>query len=190
MGNVTADDFIGDSLTLSNPTADEVVATLEATTAATNTVATVLQIKRTTSGSMADNFGPALHFLARDDSAVDNVLAEIYASRYGADNTGQLYFRVASAGTLFTRVTVQPALITLQTTTSVYTGSLSLGSAGTYRGAITAQYGSGGNTPGYLVTYSPNGTPWYWFAEDDGTAKIASAVPTQNADGFVIGLQF
>lgn len=64
--------------------------------------------------------------------------------------------------------------------------------AGTYagnRGMLEARYGSGGNAPGCLKLYSPNGTPHYIFAEDDGTLKVHNALPTQNADGTVVGLQ-
>lgn len=65
-------------------------------------------------------------------------------------------------------------------------------SAGTYagnRGVLEARYGSGGNAPGCVKLHSPNGTPYFVFVEDDGTMKVHTALPTQNADGTVVGSQ-
>ena len=49
--------------------------------------------------------------------------------------------------------------------------------------------GAGGNTPGYIVLYSPNGTANYYFAEDDGTLKRHTAAPTANTNGSAVGDQ-
>lgn len=68
-------------------------------------------------------------------------------------------------------------------------GDVVAGSDGGARGIVTAWDGSGGSAPGCLKLASPNGTVWYLFAEDDGTLKIHSALPTQNSDGSEIGPQ-
>ena len=44
-------------------------------------------------------------------------------------------------------------------------------------------------TPGYLHLKSASGTDYYLFVEDDGTVKIHTAIPTQDADGDVVGAQ-
>lgn len=68
-------------------------------------------------------------------------------------------------------------------------GQVVAGSDSVMRGVVTAWDGSGGNAPGCVKLCSPNGTAWYVFAEDDGTLKIHSALPIQNGDGTVVGLQ-
>jgi len=69
-------------------------------------------------------------------------------------------------------------------------GDIDAGAAGGMRGVVAVWNGSGGNAPGCIKLASPNGTVWYLFIEDDGTLKVHSALPTQNADGAVVGLQF
>ena len=68
-------------------------------------------------------------------------------------------------------------------------GEYEFGYPATTCGAIVLNHGAGGNTPGYAKILSPNGTAWYLFCEDDGTVKIHNAIPTQNADGTVVGTQ-
>jgi hypothetical protein len=68
-------------------------------------------------------------------------------------------------------------------------GDVVAGTDGGTRGVVAAWDGSGGNAPGCLKIGSPNGTVWYVFVEDDGTLKIHNALPTQNADGSVVGAQ-
>ena len=63
------------------------------------------------------------------------------------------------------------------------------GADGVARGVFTAWDGAGGNTPGCWKLASPNGTVWYYFAEDDGTLKCHNALPTANADGNAVGDQ-
>lgn len=190
MGDITANDFAGDSLALSNPTADEVVATIAGATAATATAASVLTIQRTTSGNMTSTFGGGIQFNIEDDTSGALMAAQIFAVRDSVDNTGYLRVYLNNTGSATERFRIQNSAITAFTGLNVYYGNFTTGNAAGNRGTVTAFHGSGGNTPGYLLTYSPNGTPWYWFAEDDGTARIASAAPTQNSDGQIIGLQF
>lgn len=70
-----------------------------------------------------------------------------------------------------------------------YLTELVLGKDGDTRGQATFWDGSGGNQPGCYSLCSPNGTRWYFFVEDDGTFKVHNALPTQNADGTVVGTQ-
>jgi hypothetical protein len=56
--------------------------------------------KHKTSTDMADGFGAGYAFAIEDDEGVENVLAALYAVRAGADNTGALAWKVASAGSL------------------------------------------------------------------------------------------
>jgi len=68
-------------------------------------------------------------------------------------------------------------------------GEVSAGKDGVARGTLTVWDGAGGNAPGCVRLASPNGTEWYVFAEDDGTLKVCSALPTQNSDGNAVGGQ-
>ena len=67
--------------------------------------------------------------------------------------------------------------------------ALECGDDGTRQGTLKLWDGAGGNTPGYLVLYSPNGTANYIFCEDDGTLKRHTSIPTANGDGSEIGGQ-
>lgn len=69
-------------------------------------------------------------------------------------------------------------------------GHIDAGVESTTRGLLNVWSGAGGSTPGCVKLASPNGTLWYLFVEDDGTLKIHNALPTQNSNGTVIGLQF
>lgn len=69
------------------------------------------------------------------------------------------------------------------------TGIRSMGADGVQRGALRLFDGAGGNTPAYIELRSPNGTAGWLFIEDDRTVKIHTAIPTQNADGVVVGSQ-
>ena len=68
-------------------------------------------------------------------------------------------------------------------------GHFEVGRDGAVKGSIALWDGSGGNTPGYIVLYSPNGTANYIFCEDDGTLKRHTSAPTANGDGDAIGGQ-
>ena len=190
MGNVLTDILTALQAVIGNDAADAVAAFLTRYDSGTNNAAVVIDVKHETDGNMADGFGPAITFSIRDSAGVDNEIAKITAERDGADNTGKLRFYLSSAGTPTERLRIQHATATVLTALNVYYGNLSVGASGSQRGVLTAFRGSGGNTPGCLLTYSLNGTPWYWYAEDDGTARIAAALPTTNGDGTIIGLQF
>lgn len=68
-------------------------------------------------------------------------------------------------------------------------GFLQCGVSGTDRGTILVYHGAGGNTAGYIRLFSRNGTGYYIWVEDDGTFKISSGAPVNNADGTVVGTQ-
>jgi hypothetical protein len=69
-------------------------------------------------------------------------------------------------------------------------GDLTCGVGSQTRGVLTAHHGASGNTPGVLKLASPNGTVHCFFAEDDGTLKVHSALPGSNSDGIEVGSQF
>jgi hypothetical protein len=75
---------------------------------------------------------------------------------------------------------------------SVYAngGDVAGGAQATNRGILTGWHGAGGNTPGCIKLGSPNGTVWYLFIEDSGRVKVHNALPTSNANGSVVGLQY
>lgn len=68
-------------------------------------------------------------------------------------------------------------------------GDIVAGANSATQGTLSLWDGSGGNTPGYMVLYSPNGTANYIFCEDDGTLKRHTSAPTANGDGSEIGGQ-
>jgi len=68
-------------------------------------------------------------------------------------------------------------------------GDVEFGTDGVQQGSLTVWDGAGGNTPAYILLYSPNGTAHYFFVEDDGTLKQHTAAPTQNSDGNAVGSQ-
>lgn len=70
-----------------------------------------------------------------------------------------------------------------------FKNDLFIGSDSTIQGRITLYDGAGGVLPAYIKIYSPNGTAWYLFVEDDGTLKYHNAAPTVNADGDAVGDQ-
>lgn len=190
MADVTTETINALAAVIGNAAADALAALFSRYTTSLNDAGIALTIKRITTGNMADGFGVAYSFQIRDEAGVDNEIARLTAVRNGADNTGQLNIQITNAGSIGTSITVTPGTTTVYTSLIARGGTLTAGLSGNTRGAITAVHGSGGNTPGYLRTNSPNGTPWYWFTEDDGTCKVSNAPPTQNSDGNIIGLQF
>lgn len=190
MGDVITDEIIAALATLGTDLADQLAADLRRRTAETAAIVPVMTLKAVSSGNMADGFGPSLQFYIRDNAGVDNLLVELSAYRSGADNTGIFQIHTNSAGSLNLVARFLASGAFFYKNLTAYNGVFSAGVSGSTRGAITAFHGSGGNTPGYLLTYSPNGTPWYWFASDSGIARISSTPPAANTDGFIIGLQF
>lgn len=74
-------------------------ALFERTTSATNSVAGVGRILSTSTGDMADGFGPQLAFEIQDTAAVENQVAFITATRANSsDTTANLNFLTSNAG--------------------------------------------------------------------------------------------
>jgi hypothetical protein len=66
---------------------------------------------------------------------------------------------------------------------------VTIGQAAAVRGHILLEDGSGGNTAGFITLTSRNGTVRTLWIEDDGTLKIHTKAPVDNADGDVVGAQ-
>jgi hypothetical protein len=94
---------------------------IEVSDAGTNT-SHGLTMRRRTSGSMADGFGPELTATAIDTDAVENTLGSIEWRRSGGDNTANVGFNVAFAGALSEEMTLTPGGLTLQDDLSITNG--------------------------------------------------------------------
>jgi hypothetical protein len=75
----------------------------------TNVVRGPLSLKHTTDGDMVDAFGVAFNFRIQDSAVVDNFIGAVGAVRAGADNTGDIVFWPAVAGTSTERMRVTSA---------------------------------------------------------------------------------
>jgi len=82
---------------------------LERSTASTAVPVFASRSLATSSGDMADGFGPTHAFAIQDTAAVINPISEIGAVREGADNSGGLVFRTYSAGTATTQMRLDKA---------------------------------------------------------------------------------
>lgn len=80
--------------------------------------------------------------------------------------------------------------VTVQGDLLVTGGGMAAGNHNLERGVVTAWDGAGGTEPGCLTLVSPNGTAWHLFAEDDGTIKVHSGLPSGNSDGAAVGAQY
>ena len=126
------------------------------------------------------------------DEGDDN--ADKWQIESAADNT--LYFYNYTSGSWASKFNVTSAGIAT-TADDHYIGGVLYGNGGaivagqnsSVQGTLKLWDGSGGNTPGYLVLYSPDGTANYIFCEDDGTLKRHTSAPTANGDGSEIGGQ-
>jgi hypothetical protein len=79
-------------------TASGVAAYLIRSDAATNTFATELVLRHTTSADMVDGFGARMGFTIQDSAGVENVAGYMGAMRAGGDTTSDLYFQAYAAG--------------------------------------------------------------------------------------------
>jgi len=133
-------------------------------------------------------------------STSGNDLTMIFDADAGEDNSDRWSMKFADGGnfTLSSYATDEWVTALQFTNTSDATiggdllsvgGEFVAGVNSSVRGILTLWDGSGGNQPGYLILYSPNGTANYIFCEDDGTLKIHTSAPTQNSDGSEIGGQ-
>lgn len=100
-GTVLTSTATGGNLS-SEMSSDGVVSRSTRTTSGTTTRQAVSIFKTTSSGSMADGFGPAFRFDVQDTDATNNVLGFLSGVRDGADNSGAFLIEPNLAGTTFT----------------------------------------------------------------------------------------
>lgn len=79
----------------------------ERTTTDTNATVTGMDMRVTTTGNMADGFGPLISFSIQDDADVSNQIAALGAIRDGADNTGSMTFYTRVAGSIEERMRIE-----------------------------------------------------------------------------------
>ncbi len=115
----------------------------ERITTQTSAARTGLMVTHKTSGNMADGFGSAIALSIKDDANVDNLIANIYGIRDGADNSGKFVFNLLNAGsgvdafTIFKTGIVKPSGGYQSTDgTAGWTGSIALD-----EGTITVKNG-------------------------------------------------
>jgi len=95
---------VGSSITVTNGTSD-----FSRTHSTTNSSLQVLDLKATSSGNMADGFGPSIHFSAADGGATSNQVAEINVVRAGSDTAFNIELQTADT----TRMTIGNGLVTV-----------------------------------------------------------------------------
>jgi hypothetical protein len=61
----------------------------------------IAKIQATSTGNMVDGYGPEIGYYIRDTANVDNIIGSIGTERYGADNTGKMYFNAYNSGVEF-----------------------------------------------------------------------------------------
>lgn len=139
-------------------------------------------------GDVVNPAGNAVLRAETGDSAVwlqASGSGSIYLNRYGG--SGGTRFGNAAGDTV--AIMSGAGKLSMDGDLEVDGGDIDAGTDGGVRGVISAWDGSGGSAPGCLRLCSPNGMQWYLFIEDDGTLKVHSALPTQNADGLEVGSQ-
>lgn len=99
------------------------------TTSITAGIVSPMTFKMTTSGDMADNFGPGFLYAIQDNAGVENFVARTSGIRDGADNTGAFLVTLFNAG-------IQDNVLKLTNTgsgvgTPFYVGSIGAPSRGT-----------------------------------------------------------
>ena len=128
-----------------------------------------LACQHRTTVDMVDGFGSAFVFEIRDSAAVDNPIGSIGAIRAGADNTGNLVFSRAIAGTITEVIRVSDNLA-IGTTTFPSTGT-----KGLIFGDGTALATMGSNTAG-LYADDVSGTVEMFAINETGTVTQLTGV--------------
>ena len=95
--DVTGTVVASSGINITNGTSD-----FSRTHSTTNGSLQILDLKATSSGDMADGFGPSIHFSAADGGATSDQVAEINVIRAGSDTTFNIELQTADA----TRMTV------------------------------------------------------------------------------------
>jgi hypothetical protein len=160
----------------------------ERTTASTAVPVFASRSLATSSGDMADGFGPTHAFAIQDTAAVINPISEIGAVREGADNTGGLVFRTYVTGTATTQMRLDSSgNLGLGVTPSAWGGSYKAlqNPAGSLSAFSTSQlglnlntYDTGVGTFTYVNTafasrYLQLNGQHHWYTAPSGTAGNA-----------------
>lgn len=95
---------------------------LERSTSSTTGTITSMVVQSTSTGAMTDGFSSQLGFTIRDNSGVDNRVANVRASRVGADTTASLIFQTSVSGTDTDRLTVSNLGAQFELATSIAAG--------------------------------------------------------------------
>ena len=154
--------------------------------------------RNTSSPAVSDNLG-SIYFDSNDDG--DNqttyvkLKSRIIDETDGSESASFEIQLAANDGTLATGLKLVGSASSAVTDATfpggitVEAGTIIGGKNSNTRGVLQLYDGSGGNTPGYIIFYTPNGTPKYMFVEDDGTVKLHTGVPAANSDGAEVGGQ-
>jgi hypothetical protein len=81
---------------------------VERTTANTAQIIGTTRLLATSSGDMADGFGPNFGFFIKDNAGVNNELGYVGIVRSGADNSGRVSLHTSNAGTITEKMTIMP----------------------------------------------------------------------------------
>ena len=100
----------------------------------------VAQLRRTSTGNMADGFGVGLNFAIEDNAGVVNTLGAVDCIRAGADNIGDIVFRTNNAGSITNKFWIKAD------------GKIGIGTSG---GTYPVELLTTGSSPGFTQT---NGT--------------------------------
>ena len=154
-----------------------------------------ITLERIATGADNDALGK-IDFYGRDDGGNTTLYARLYSQLITAADGGevgsmqfQMMTESASGNTVKTGLWIKGSSTNDRVTCNMPNGGLIIGLNSSSQGSLTLWDGAGGNTPGYIVLYSPNGTANYIFCEDDGTLKRHTSIPTANGDGSEIGGQ-
>lgn len=144
----------------------------ESFTTSTTSFGSVFRLLRRSTGNMADGFGCAFGFAIEDDAGTENLISQIGAQRFGADDSGKISLRASNAGTLASRFEVD-------FNSNVYIGLSALGT-----NAVKTVGISSGTAP----TTSPADAIQFWSADRGSTAGKASLhIRTEDATSHVLG---
>ena len=125
---------------------------------------------------------------------IDTTSATDIALFFGSTNQEQLRWDGSDQGFLFSddlRITggLTVAGAVSGVTTLAASGQVTVGTPASTRGILSLNQGSGGNQASYITLISRNGTARTLWIEDDGTLKVHTIAPVDNADGDVVGAQ-
>jgi phage baseplate assembly protein gpV len=137
--------------------------------------------------SVTDAVGD-LNIILEADGGIDGDNVDV--NRLKSADGGTISFQNYEGGSYSTSLSIsKDGNLTVAGDLTITGGDITAGANSTTQGTLKLWDGGSGNTPGYIVLYSPNGTANYIFCEDDGTLKRHTSAPTANGDGSEIGGQ-